>query len=289
MAHWGNVANLEDMIRVHLLFGSAVLDKVVDATKQWAEFALLPQPNTQRHLVDALMRRQRPELDMELATTPQQLEERAMCIVYYGTWPSRGHANPEFVHLTPDTRLIMGWTERRLRAELLEEVSPRFKPKRMAVSRPNWATLFVLGINSFTQRQNEQDDIKNGLVCLIPIGGDLFFPQLGVRLEYQPGPRVIFRGREFDHLVGDWKGYRIFVAVTNHQPVRNWVSRRLGKVPALPEIDEDEDDEDAEGEDRYVLCVEPALDPQEPPRGYVGCEGTTRAWRLVTRTRRVVI
>ncbi|RYP67753.1 hypothetical protein DL771_007086 [Monosporascus sp. 5C6A] len=299
------------------LFGGAVLDKVVDTTKQWAGFALLPQPNTQRHMVDQLMRRQHPELDMELATTPQQLEERAMCIVHYGTWAQQGHTNPEFVHLTPDTRLIMGWTERRSRAELLEEVFPHFKvgvlglssevarflmrhlapkeyqdcleifrglpkPKRMAVSRPNWATLFVLGINSFTQRHRDQNDIKNGLVSLIPMGGDLFFPQLGVRLEYQPGGCVIFRGRELDHFVGDWKGYRIFVAVTNHQPVRNWVNRRLGKAPALPsdpgqqsdcqawpsrEIDDDEEDEGAEGEDKYVICVEPALDPEEPPEG----------------------
>ncbi|RYP16762.1 hypothetical protein DL765_004939 [Monosporascus sp. GIB2] len=303
------------------LFGGAMLDKVVDATKQWAGFALLPQPNTQRLMVDELMRRQHPELDMELATNPQELEERAMCIVHYGTWAQQGHTNPEFVHLTPDTRLIMGWTERRSRAELLEEVFPHFKvgvlglssevarfvmrhlapkeyqdcletfrglpkPKRMAVSRPNWATLFVLGINSFTQRHHDQNDIKNGLVSLIPMGnytgGDLFFPQLGARLEYQPGGCVTFRGRELDHFVGDWKGYRIFVAVTNYQPVRNWVNRRLGKAPALStdpgqqsdgqawssrEIDDDEEDEDAEGEDEYVICVEPALDPEEPPEG----------------------
>ncbi|RYP74737.1 hypothetical protein DL770_007556 [Monosporascus sp. CRB-9-2] len=100
---------------------------VINATKQWAGLALLPQPNTRRHMVDELMRRQHPELDMELATTPQQLEERAMCIVHYGTWAQQGHTNPEFVRLTPNTRLIMGGTERRSRAELLEEVLPHLK------------------------------------------------------------------------------------------------------------------------------------------------------------------
>lgn len=44
------------------------------------------------------------------------------------------------------------------------------KSKRMAVSRPNWATLFVLGINSFTQRHRDENDIKNGLSSLIPLG-----------------------------------------------------------------------------------------------------------------------
>ncbi|RYO80996.1 hypothetical protein DL762_007366 [Monosporascus cannonballus] len=298
-----------------VVYERIAMDVVVDETKQWAGFALSPQPNTQRRVADELIRRQHPELDMGLATNPRELEERAICRVHYGSWGQQGHTNPEFIHLTPDTRLIMGWTERWLRAELLEEVFPHFrvgvlglssevarfvmrhlalkeyqdcletfrglpKPKRMAVSRPNWATLFVLGINSFTRRHHGQNGIKNGLVSLIPMGGDLLFPQLGVRLEYQPGGYVTFRGRELDHFVRDWKGYRIFVAVTNHQPVRNCVNMFLGKAPALlsdpgqqsdgqarpsREIDDDEEDEDAEGEDEYIICVEPALDPEEPP------------------------
>ncbi|RYP49261.1 hypothetical protein DL768_004984 [Monosporascus sp. mg162] len=139
------------------------------------------------HMVYELMRRQHPELDMELATTPKQLKERVMCIVHYGTWAEQG------------------LTRRQSRAELLEEVFPHFKvavlglssevarflmrhlapkeyqdcletfrglpkQKRIAVSRPSWVTLFVLGINSFLQRHNDQNDIKNGLVGLISMG-----------------------------------------------------------------------------------------------------------------------
>lgn len=107
-------------------------------------------------------------------------------------------------------------------------------------------------------------------------GGDLFFPQLAVRLHYQPGDCVIFRGRELEHFVGDWTGYRMFVAATNHQPVRNWVNRRMKRggapVPASPAADgavghDSDSEDDDEGSGRYVVCVEPALDPEEPPEG----------------------
>ena len=187
------------------LFGTALYEMAYDAARQWAGFALLPQPNTQRHMVDELMRRHHPELDMELARTPRELEERAMCIVHYGTWAQQGHTDPDFVHLTEDTRLRMGWTERRSRVDYSEEVFPHFKvgvlglsseiarflmrnlalreyvecvdtfrglpkAKRMAVSRPNWATLFVFGVNSFTERHCDHNDIKHGFASLIPMG-----------------------------------------------------------------------------------------------------------------------
>lgn len=186
-------------------FGAPMFDKVVDATKQWAGFPLLPQPHTQRHMADALMRQQHPELDMELATTPQELQERAMCMVHYGTWAEEGRTHPQYVTLTPDTNLLMGATERRSRVNQPEKVFPHFKvgvlglcsevcrflmrtlapkeyqdcleafrglpkPKRMAVSHPDWATLFVLGINSFTQRHRDENDIKHGLSSLVPMG-----------------------------------------------------------------------------------------------------------------------
>ena len=204
------------------LFGTSLYEKAYDAARQWVGFALLPQPNTQRHMVDDLMRRQHPELDMELVKTPQELEERAMCIVHYGTWAEKGQTNPEFVHLTEDTKLRMGWSERRSRVDYTEEAFPHFKvgvlglcsevsrflvrtlalkeyvecvdtfrglpeAKRMAVSRPNWITLFVLGVNSFTEKHADKNDIKQGLASLIPMGDYkgtfLFFRPLEVEID----------------------------------------------------------------------------------------------------------
>ncbi|RYP39850.1 hypothetical protein DL767_001969 [Monosporascus sp. MG133] len=252
-------------------FGAATMAKVEDAIKKWSAIPLLPQPNTARHIVDELIRRDHPELDMEKAATPQELEERASCVVHYGTWTNKGHSNPATVFLTADTLLAMGPTPRqRFRADHV--VMPRFKqalglvsdiarlllrtmapeeynecietfralpkPMRMSVSVPNWVTLFALGINTFTERHCDKTDVKHGFAALLPLGnytgGNLCFPQLGLKLEYKPGACVIFRGAELEHFVEDWHGYRIFVACTNHQPVRNWTNRRMGKAPALP-------------------------------------------------------
>ena len=69
----------------------------------------------------------------------------------------------------------------------------------------------------------------------------------------------------------------MFVAGTNHQPIRNWVNRRMQRggppVPPSPvrdggAVDYDSDSEDdEEGRGKYIVCVEPALDPEEPPEG----------------------
>lgn len=44
----------------------------------------------------------------------------------------------------------------------------------------------------------------------------------------------MFRGAELEHFVQDWKGYMIYVLTVNHQPIRNWAYRRLGKRAARP-------------------------------------------------------
>ncbi|KAK7752281.1 hypothetical protein SLS62_005817 [Diatrype stigma] len=112
--------------------------------------------------------------------------------------------------------------------------------------------------------------------------------------KYQTGDFVMFQGRELEHFVGDWKGYRVFVAATNHQPIRDWFDRRVGRAPAVPSnpmtgkhyigvnYDDDGDSEDDEGGGRYVVRVESNLDPEEPPEsGWVDWKGAAWSWRLV--------
>ncbi|KAI1077664.1 hypothetical protein F5B20DRAFT_592706 [Whalleya microplaca] len=254
------------------LFGSALVDKVNTAAKQWTGLVPLPRPSTARHAVDEFILRSHPELNMELAITPQELEERPMCVVHYGTWAMKGHPNPKDIYLTPDTLLQRGASEKvkpnqaprvfshfkfgvlGISSEVARFLMRHLAPKeyeacietfnglprsdRMAVSRPNWATLIVFGVNSFTQRHCDKHDIKHGFASLIPLGnysgGDLCFPQLGLKLDYKPGSCLIFRGTELEHFVEDWQGYRLFVLCTNHQAVRNYAHRRMGKLDPLP-------------------------------------------------------
>ncbi|KAI3326295.1 hypothetical protein HD806DRAFT_442517 [Xylariaceae sp. AK1471] len=53
-------------------------------------------------------------------------------------------------------------------------------------------------------------------------------------MPYQSGDCIMFRGAEMEHFVSDWTGYRIFLLYTNHQPVRNYAHRIMGKLPPKP-------------------------------------------------------
>ena len=186
-------------------FGEKTMAKSTEAALKWAAIPHLPQPDTARHMVDELVRKKHPELDMELAKTPKELEQRAVCVVHYGTWAQRGHhARPQDVYLTPDTRFIRGATYRE-RADYGAWLFPRFKRgvlgigsdvarfllspidpeyyhkcvdyfkaipevKRMEVSAPDWATLVVLGVRSWTERHKDTADVKFGFATLVALG-----------------------------------------------------------------------------------------------------------------------
>lgn len=186
------------------LFGSSTQNKVTDAVQKWSKFAPMPRPNTSRHMVDELILQTHPELVLELATTPQELENRPMCVTHYGTWAEKGHRHPKQVFLTPETAYPAGTTMRAVPNYALE-TWPRFRTgvlgitsevarflmrtlaldelercievfgalpeeKRMALSEPSWATLVALGINSFTGRHTDDNDVRHGLATIIALG-----------------------------------------------------------------------------------------------------------------------
>ncbi|RYP68488.1 hypothetical protein DL771_006640 [Monosporascus sp. 5C6A] len=107
-------------------FGEATVRKVVDAVKKWSELPPLPEPNTARHMVGELIRRHHPELDMEKATTAEELIQRPMCVVHYGTWAMKGHMDSKNVYLTAETRMMRG-VGPEAEANYAAEAMPRFK------------------------------------------------------------------------------------------------------------------------------------------------------------------
>lgn len=108
-------------------------------------------------------------------------------------------------------------------------------------------------------------------MCLTrTIGGDFCFPQLARKVSYQPGDCLLFRGAELEHFVSDWTGCRIFLIFTNHQAVRKWAWRRMGREAPLPSdpwflsgeesvADGKKGEKEAEDEG-YDPCVEKCLD-----------------------------
>ncbi|KAI1264948.1 hypothetical protein F5Y18DRAFT_436380 [Xylariaceae sp. FL1019] len=181
----------------------------------------------------------------------------------------KGHENPDHIFKTPDTLFRRATTEREcfmlvdqgfstfrekvlgLGSEVARYLFQMMAPEeyeeccrvynalpeesRMKISEPTFATLAVLGINTFTQRHVDRTDVKFGFASLVALGdytgGDICFPQIGLKMPYKAGDCVLFRGAEMDHFVSDWAGYRIFLLFTNHQPVRRWAYRKMGKLP----------------------------------------------------------
>ncbi|RYP66766.1 hypothetical protein DL769_005942 [Monosporascus sp. CRB-8-3] len=212
------------------LFGEKGKDKVEDAIRKWSSLPPLPVPETARHMVDDLIRQQHPELDLEKAQSLEELEQRYQCVVHYGTWAMQGRTNPDLVF-----RTAVAPAEHRECCDVFQALP---KTDRVGLSKPTFATLFALGINSFTGRHADKTDVRHGFAGLVAlgdyVGGNICFPPLAMALDYQPGDCVIFRGAEMEHFVADWTGYRIFLLYTTHQPVRNYAHRIMGKLPPKP-------------------------------------------------------
>ncbi|RYP68790.1 hypothetical protein DL770_008372 [Monosporascus sp. CRB-9-2] len=228
-----------------LLFGEERMSKVDSAIRQWSSLPPLPVPDSRRHIVNDYIRTKHPELDLEKAKDLKELEERHQCVVHYGTWAAKGHGNPDHVHLTPDTGFRRGFPRYveqiyptklfpifrtkvlGLASEVVRFVFESVDPKeyqeclnvfnalsdtdRIDLSSPTFSTLTVVGINTFTGRHRDKNDVHFGLASLVSLGS--------------------YTGAELEHFVTDWSGYRIFLLFTNHQPVRNYAHRVLGKLP----------------------------------------------------------
>lgn len=141
---------------------------------------------------------------MEKMRSTKELEDRPQCIVHYGTWAMRGHLNPRYLFATPDTQLHRG-RSRKVAADFPSLVMPTFREKllgigsevarflfsslapaeyreccdvfeqipkqsRMEMSDPGFASLAVLGINSFTQRHKDRTDVEFGFASLVALG-----------------------------------------------------------------------------------------------------------------------
>lgn len=188
------------------IYGRPTMEKATDAIKKWSQIPPLPQRCTKHHAVDELIRRKHPELDMERATTPEELSERAVCLVPYGTQAVRGSTNPIDLDLTLRTHSLMEKSCENIDIDIsfgkaLAEL--KFGPfglcaklvkfifhnlarheynqcceafdalpddMRMETCKRSWASFIVLGINTFTERHRDRNDVKNGLSGLLPLG-----------------------------------------------------------------------------------------------------------------------
>ena len=189
----------------HLLYGEYEVEKIEEAVRKWASLPPLPLPDTSRHMVDDFIRDTRhPEMDLENATTLNEIEKRQQCVVHYGTWAMKGRHNPDMVWRTPDTKLVRGHPSKivenyvellistftgsvlGLGSEVIRFLLSALAPEeyrtccdvfgalpeeqKMHMTEPTFATLAVLGINSYTQRHVDRTDVNFGFAGLVALG-----------------------------------------------------------------------------------------------------------------------
>lgn len=189
----------------HFLYGGYEVDKVEEALRKWASLPPLPIPETSRHMVDDFIRATKhPEMDLEKATTLEEIEQRQQCVVHYGTWAMKGRHSPSMVWRTPDTKLVRGHPKKvfedyvdnlmptftgsvlGLGSEVIRYLFRTIAPEeyqnccdvfdalpdrqKMHMAEPTFATLAVLGINSYTQRHADVNDVKFGFAGLLALG-----------------------------------------------------------------------------------------------------------------------
>ncbi|KAK7980185.1 hypothetical protein PG989_012642 [Apiospora arundinis] len=87
----------------------------------------------------------------------------------------------------------------------------------------DFLSLFVLGINSYTQRHRDPSDVHGGFSGHVLLAST----QLGIKVPYAPGACAIVRGDKMGHLVADYSGPRYFIIGTNHESVKIHAVRKM--------------------------------------------------------------
>ncbi|CAJ2507255.1 Uu.00g084410.m01.CDS01 [Anthostomella pinea] len=309
-------ANIEKLSQ--LLFGDHATDVLQRCLDMWSFFTPLPAPESSRHVIDGHIRKLDPELDPSEATV-DDLPNAKMAVAHYGCWAKTGGPTGLRPVRTQDTRFsrnphqdysnllfptfaraALGKASAMIRfmikpldpahysecAEIFANIADGIKVP-VDPDDEDIFSLYALGVNGYTQRHRDGNDIKGGLAGLCTLGsytgGHLCIPQLGLKVPYQPGTCAIIRGTALEHLVQDYSGQRFFIIGTNHESMKQNAWRRVGKLetmqpsrpgahePGAVESEEGKGEAEGEGEDEEEImtttCVHPG-DDQDDHRQY---------------------
>ncbi|KAK8135040.1 hypothetical protein PG984_007052 [Apiospora sp. TS-2023a] len=290
-------ANMEGAAQ--LLFGDEIIRELNRAIDLYSFFVPIRAPEARRHVVDRHIRRTHPNLDPSIANL-YQLQNAKMGIAHYGCCVPTESLVGKYVFQSSDCqfpgtrinhlpRTVFPWFCKSVLAKasevirfLLKSLDPEYYeqcqeiyrqlPKEEAIktTEDDFLSMFVLGINAYTQRHRDPSDIRGGYAGLFTVGeyegGNLCIPQLGFKVPYRPGACALVRSERMEHLVADYTGPRYFVAGTNHESVKKYAMRKMaggGLDPAKLSGDEDVDMKD---EKPLVpsLVEEPPSDVDDP-------------------------
>lgn len=165
----------------------------------WSFFTPLPFPESTRHVVDNYIRKIHPELDPSRATV-EALPNAKMAVAHYGCWAAQGDPHGRYIKRTRDcttfprkcdypplllpdlSRAALGKAAEMIRflvkpldrkyyqdcVDILANTDERVK---LPTDRPKpFLSLFALGINGYTQRHKDKNDVARGLAGLCTFG-----------------------------------------------------------------------------------------------------------------------
>ncbi|KAI1081826.1 hypothetical protein F5B20DRAFT_588382 [Whalleya microplaca] len=253
-----------------LLFGQEIMELLIRSLDLWSFYCPLPAPETQRHTLDKHVRRLHPELDMSQVTV-DNLPNAKMVVMHYGCWTEQGKRNGQELHRSDDsifgrsrdqknvcalypefleavlgtTTSLLGFLMRNLDPnhyqdcrDIIENLPEYY---RMRTDEEDFISLFVLGVNGYTQRHSDTNDIAGGMAGLVTLGdykgGNLCLPQFGLKVPYVPGTCAVIAGDVLDHLVTDYSGTRFFLIGTNHESTKRYIWRNIGRSTPLPNVE----------------------------------------------------
>ncbi|KAK6844683.1 hypothetical protein PG995_014793 [Apiospora arundinis] len=215
-------ANLEAVAQ--LLFGPDILREPNRAIDVFSFLVPIRAPEPKRHVVDRYIRRNHPDLDPSAATL-DKLVNTKIGVAHYGCWSVPADPNGKCVFRSNDCffggtrinhlpRLVFPYLCDSLSAKvteiirlLVKNLDPNYHElgKKICENVPrdgyikttdeDFLSLFVLGINAYTQRHRDPSDVHGGFADLFSIGqytgGNICLPQLGIKVPYAPGAYAI--------------------------------------------------------------------------------------------------
>ncbi|KAI1079809.1 hypothetical protein F5B20DRAFT_153164 [Whalleya microplaca] len=182
-----------------LLFGRDISGLLERALDNWSFFTPLPLPESTRHVVDRYIRKLHPVLNPETASV-EKLPMAKMAIAHYGCWSQKGDRNARRVQQTLDStfmrcaaqsnsrslfkklcssvfakasemiRFLVETLDPEYYRECLDIVSQLPEDERVKFTDQDFVSLFALGVNPYTQRHRDSNDVSGGLAGLITLG-----------------------------------------------------------------------------------------------------------------------
>jgi hypothetical protein len=184
-----------------LVYDQQATDLLTHALDMWTYFTPIPAPESRRHVVDKYIRKIHPELDLEQQTV-EILQPAKQGVAHFGCWTMTGDPHGNQILKIRDTKfaksydidydfcidLLPGLFQHvfskiaNVVRFLMEPLDPEYyqdsidifnnlpESRKVPTGDGDFNHLFALGINAYTQRHCDTNDVEGGLAGIVTLG-----------------------------------------------------------------------------------------------------------------------